>query len=85
MKRSIIAAGTSLALGIIALLGVYAFVAIGRSQGEEWGSLVGPEPVWPAVIGFGALWVIPISALVLVVLVVISLGRAYFPRSTARD
>lgn len=85
MRRSIVAAGASLVLGIVALLGVYAFAAIGRSRGEEWGSLVGPEPILPAVVGYGALWVIPISALVLVVLVVIAIGRAYLPGSTTRD
>lgn len=81
MKRLIIAAAALLGASIAVLLGVVAYVEIGRSRGESWSSLAGPEPVWPAVLGFGALWAIPISALLLVALVVIAIVRAYLPRS----
>lgn len=80
MKRLIIAAAALLGASIAVLLGVVAYVEIGRSRGENWSSLTG-EPVWPAVLGFGALWAIPISAIVLVALVVIAIVRAYLPRS----
>ncbi|GAB3142638.1 hypothetical protein GCM10027057_26950 [Marisediminicola antarctica] len=84
MKRWIIAAASTLGLSIAALVGVVAYTAIGRARGENWSSLNGPEPVWPAVVGFGAMYVIPISALLLVVLVVSAIVRAYMPRSADR-
>lgn len=83
MKRWIIGAAITLGLAIIALLGVIGYTAIGRARGESWSSLNGPEPVWPAVIGFGAMYVIPMTAVVLVVLIAIAVVRAYIPRSTA--
>ena len=84
MKRWIIAAASTLGLSIAAFVGVVAYTAIGRARGENWSSLNGPEPVWPAVVGFGAMYVIPISAFVLVVLVVGAIVRAYMPRSAER-
>ena len=81
MKRLIIAAAALLGASIAVLLGVVAYVEIGRSRGENWSSLDGPEPIWPAVLGFGALWAIPISAVLLVALVVVAIVRAYLPRS----
>jgi putative copper export protein len=83
MKRWIYAAAAALGLSIIVLLGVVAYVEVGRSRGESWSGLAGPDPVWPAALGFGALWAIPISAIVLVVLVVIAIVRAYLPRSSS--
>lgn len=83
MKRWIAAAAGLLGLSILVFVGVVAYVDIGRSRGEQWSSLDGPEPVWPAVVGFGALYAIPISAIVLVGLVVAAILRAYLPRSGA--
>ena len=80
-----VTAASALVLGIVALLSVYVFTTIGRSRGEEWGSLNGPESVWPVVVGFSALWSIPISASILVLLVVIALVRDILPRPRARD
>lgn len=85
MKQSIVIAASSLVLAIVALLSVYIFTSIGRSQGEEWGSLNGPESVWPAVVGFSALWLIPISAVVLVLLIAIALVRDIAPRPRSHD
>jgi len=83
MKRWIAAAAGLLGFSILVFVGVVAYVDIGRSRGEQWSSLDGPEPVWPAVVGFGALYAIPISAIVLVGLVVAAILRAYLPRSGA--
>jgi len=83
MKRWIAAAAGLLGFSILVFVGVVAYVDIGRSRGEQWSSLDGPEPVWPAVVGFGALYAIPISAIVLVALVVAAILRAYLPRSGA--
>jgi hypothetical protein len=81
MKRWIVAAAGLLGLSILTLLAVIAYVNTGRSRGEQWSSLDGPEPVWPAVVGFAAMWAIPISAIVLVGLVLAAVVRAYRPRS----
>ena len=81
MKRWIAGAAALLGLSLLALAVAVIYGNLGRSRGEQWGSLDGPEPVWPAVLGFGALWAIPISAIVLVGLVVIAIVRAYRPRS----
>ncbi len=84
MKRWIFAVASTLGLSIAAFVGVVAYTAIGRARGEYWSSLNGPEPVWPAVVGFGAMYVIPISAVVLVVLIVVAIVRAYMPKSGDR-
>lgn len=81
MKRWIAAAGGMLGLSILVFVGVVAYVGVGSSRGEPWSSLDGPEPVWPAVLGFGALYAIPISAIVLIGLVLAAIVRAYLPRS----
>ena len=81
MKRWIAAAAGLLGLSILALVGVVTYVNIGLSRGEQWSSLDGPEPVWPAVVAFTALWAIPISAIALVGLVLAAIVRAYRPRS----
>jgi len=81
MKRWIAGTAITLGLAIFALLGVVGYTAIGRARGENWSSLNGPEPVWPAAIGFGAAYVIPVAAIVLVALVAIAVVRAYMPRS----
>ncbi|WP_104191263.1 hypothetical protein [Cryobacterium sp. Y82] len=83
MKRWIISAAITLGLAIIALLGVIGYTAVGRARGESWSSLNGPEPVWPAVIGFGAMYIIPTAAVVLVALIAIAVVRAYIPKSRA--
>jgi len=83
MKRWIMGAAMTLGLAIIALLGVIGYTAVGRARGESWSSLNGPEPVWPAVIGFGAMYVIPTTAVVLVVLIAFAVVRAYIPRARA--
>lgn len=69
--------GKNQAIGIVALVGVYVFAELSRSQGAEWGSLVGPEAVWPAVVGF--------SGLALVILVAVEIARQHFARSARRD
>ncbi|MBX0302000.1 hypothetical protein K2F54_18725 [Cryobacterium sp. 1639] len=84
MKRWIAAAAGLLGLSILTLVGVVAYVNIGRSRGEQWSSLDGPEAVWPAVVGFTALWAIPISAIVLLGLVLAAIVRAYRPRAGSK-
>lgn len=85
MKRWIAAAASLLGLSILTLVGVVAYVNIGRSRGEHWSSLDGPEAVWPAAVGFTALWAIPISAIVLVGLVLAAIVRAYRPRAGSKE
>ncbi len=85
MKRWIIGTASTLGLSLAVLLGIYAYVEIGRALGEQWSSLDGPGPVWPAIVGFGAIYLIVISAAVLVVLVLVAIARAYLPRAGARE
>lgn len=80
MKQLFLCTLVALVLGVVAVVGVYSYTAIGRSVGEEWGSLDGPEPVWPSVIGFGGMHLIVISTLALLILALVGLLRAYLPR-----
>lgn len=84
MKRWIAGSAITFAVSLLALIGVGIYTAIGRSRGEHWSSLDGPEPIWPAVVGFGAMNLIAISAIVTIVLVLIAILRAYLPRSGER-
>ena len=83
MKRWIVGTAITLGLAIVALLGVIGYTAVGRARGESWSSFTGPEPVWPAVVGFGAMYLIPLAAVLLVVLVATAVVRAYIPRTPA--
>lgn len=83
MKRWIVGTALTLVLGVVSLVGVAVYTAIGSARGENWSSLNGPGPVWPAIVGFSAMYVIPISALFLVVLVLIAIVRAYTHQPTA--
>ena len=83
MKRWIVGTAITLGLAIVAFLGVIGYTAVGRTRGESWSSFTGPEPVWPAVVGFGVMYLIPMAAVLLVVLVATAVVRAYIPRSTA--
>ncbi|MFZ4896363.1 hypothetical protein ACL9RL_18110 [Plantibacter sp. Mn2098] len=84
MKRSIIGALIVLGTGLAAFAFVAAYTAIGRARGEEWGSLDGPAPVWPAVVGFGSLHLMLLGAVALVILVAVAILRAYVPRRGGR-
>jgi len=84
MKRLILGAVSTLVLGIVVFGLVAVYAAVGRSRGEEWGSLNGPEPVWPAVLGFGSMWLMAISAAVLGLLVLVALVRELLSGSPAR-
>ena len=85
MKRWIIGAASALVLSLIALSGVSAYVAIGRNLGERWSSFNGPGPTWPVAVGFGSMWLAAISATVLILLVLVAIVRAYFPRTKAHQ
>ena len=85
MKRWIIGAASALGLSLVALLGVSAYVAIGRNLGERWSSFDGPEPTWPVSVGFGSMWLAAISATVLILLILVAIVRAYFPRVKAHQ
>jgi len=63
------------AVNIVTLMFVIAYASVGRGFGHEWGSLDGPGPVWPAVLGFAALNVGALSGSVLAVLVLVFVGR----------
>lgn len=75
MKTLFTIFGAIFLAGVIALVGVLIYISIGRSLGQHWSSLGGPEPMWPAVVGFGAFYVIAISAALLVVQLIVVLVR----------
>ncbi|MDY0912302.1 hypothetical protein [Rathayibacter festucae] len=75
MKRVIVITASILGLSIAALLLVIAYVSVGRSFGQKWSSLDGPEPVWPAVVGFGSMNLAALSGATLAVLVLVFVGR----------
>jgi hypothetical protein len=81
MKRAYIGTFIALGLSVVVFLFVYIYTAIGRSMGQEWGSLDGPGQVWPAVLGFGSLNLGALSVAVLLLLIVISLIRAAVRRT----
>ncbi|MCP2030351.1 hypothetical protein L1277_000415 [Okibacterium sp. HSC-33S16] len=85
MKRWIVGVASVLGLSIFALLAVYVYAGIGRSLGWQFGSLEGAEAVSPVAVGFGAMYLIPMSAAVLVVLIIIAIVRAYIPRGNPHE
>lgn len=85
MKRLMIGAAGALLLASVAFVSVIVYGEIGRSRGEVWGSLDGPEPVWPIIVYFSALWIISTSAIVLAALVMTAIVRSYFFRPASSD
>jgi len=75
MRRATFTATITFAASIATLLLVIAYTSVGRSFGQEWGSLDGPAPVWPAILGYAAMNLGALSGSVLAVLVLIFLGR----------
>lgn len=82
MKRWIVGVASVLGLSIFALLAVYVYAGVGRSLGWQFGSLDSAEAAFPVAVGFGAMYLIPMSAAVLVALIIIAIVRAYIPRGT---
>jgi hypothetical protein len=76
VKTWIIATSIAFGVAVVALMGIRIYTSIGMARGEPWSSLDGPEPVWPAIVGFGALNLIALSAAMLAFLVGISIVRA---------
>jgi uncharacterized membrane protein len=81
MKRWIIGAACTLGIGIVALIAVVAYGSIGRGLGVQFGSMGSPEAAFPVAVGFGSLFLIALSATVLVILVLVAIVRAYLPRT----
>lgn len=75
MKRAIFITVITLGLSLTLMLLVSGYTEIGRSLGQEWGSLDGPAPVWPAVLGFASMNLALLSGAVLAVLVSVAAGR----------
>lgn len=75
MKIALWITSGTLLLSVAALLAVIGYTNLGRSLGQHWSSLDGPEPVWPAVIGFGSMNLIVVSGSVLVILGIVQLIR----------
>lgn len=75
MKRAIFITVIVLGLNLTLTLLVSGYTEIGRSFGQEWGSLDGPAPVWPAVLGFASMNLALLSGVVLPVLVSVAVGR----------
>lgn len=73
VKKAIVTISIVFGAGLLALLGVITYTSIGRALGQHWTSLDGPEPVWPAVVGFGSMWLIAISGVTLVLLLLAAL------------
>lgn len=80
MKRWFLGSFIALAVGIVGVAAIAIYGAIGQARGEVWGSLNGPEPIWPSVIGFGALNLIALSALAIVILLAIAAVKMLRPR-----
>lgn len=85
MKRAIMITASILGLSIVALLLVIAYVSVGRGLGQEWSSLDGPEPVWPAIVGFGSMNLAALSGAILAVLVIVAIGRELSRGRTAKN
>ena len=81
MKRLIIAAACVLAASILAHWAVAIYAQVARGAGVQFGGMDSPEAAFPLAVFFGTLWLIPLSALVLVVLVGVAIVRAYLPRN----
>jgi len=75
MRRATFTAAITLAVSIVTHLLVIAYTSVGRSFGQEWGSLEGPAPVWPAILGYAAMNLGALSGSVLAALVLLFLGR----------
>jgi uncharacterized membrane protein len=85
VKRWIIGTASILCLSIVALLAISAYGDIGRALGVQFGSMDSPEAAFGVAVGFGSMLLIPISAVVLVLLVVVAIVRAYLPRGEPRE
>jgi heme/copper-type cytochrome/quinol oxidase subunit 2 len=83
MKRLIIGAAGILALSVIALVSAYIYGNVARDLGWEIVKIDSPEAAFLMTVGFGAMYLIPISAVILVVLLLVAIVRAYFPREEA--
>lgn len=75
MKTALWITSGTLLLSVVALLFVIGYTNLGRSLGQHWTSLDGPEPVWPAVIGFGSMNLIVVSGSVLLILGIVQFIR----------
>ena len=84
MKRWILGAASSLGLSILALVAVKTYADVGRSLGVQSGGMGSPEAAFPVAVGFGSMYLIAISAAVLVILVLVAIVRAYLPRAGGR-
>ncbi|GGE84559.1 hypothetical protein [Mycetocola zhadangensis] len=84
MKRWIIGVASILVLSIFALLAVKTYADIGRGLGVQFGPMDSPEAALPVAVGFGSMYLIGISAVVLVALIGVTIVRAYFPRGDGR-
>ncbi|MGV8883953.1 MAG: hypothetical protein ACOH19_17545 [Rhodoglobus sp.] len=58
------------AVSLISLVIAWGYANLGALLGQQWASLDGPEPVWPAFLGYGGMW---LGAITFVILVVIGL------------
>ncbi|MET3452638.1 hypothetical protein [Curtobacterium sp. 1544] len=68
MKLATRIAWIMLAVSVVAFLVAVGWATLGRALGQEWSSLDGPEPVWPAVVGFSAPYLFALSLVTLAVL-----------------
>lgn len=71
MKRAILISVAVFGVAALAALGVAVITLIARNVGYEWSSLTGPGPIWPAVVGFGALNLMAVSGVVALALLVV--------------
>lgn len=66
-----------LVASLFLIVALYFSTRITRSLGvPEWGSLDGPQPVWPAVLGFASMYAAAASAALLVVLSLVAAVRS---------
>ena len=80
MKRAIWISVAVFGVAALAALGVAVFTLVARNMGYEWSSLTGPGPIWPAVVGFGAMNLMAVSGIVALALLVVAAVRRSLTR-----
>ena len=68
-----LAVAVLMAASMLALVVAWGYTNLGALLGQQWASLNGPEPVWPAVLGYGGMWLGTITFVALVIIGLVAL------------
>lgn len=71
-------ASASLALSLLVMLGLHVVAMVGFARGWSWEPMDGS---WMAALGFGAMWLAPVSTVALLVLIAAWVVRDMFRRN----